>query len=196
MEELSAIRGSDLSRLHRLTCAPPSRGLTGNANVTINAGPGTATLPPILGALIAYDLKVDGNGVLTLNPDDLPSGLSPAVVLAAPSSGGAVALAAGVATMNGGTGSAPSVALGVSAGSSVAGDIGLALVLNGSQQVLGNYRSLTIAAPSAASTSTVYPAIMDSLFSGDWGGGTVSSISVSLNEQLSEALFSHSAEVS
>src|SRR5262249_26271922 len=43
--------------------------IDGNANVTINPGPGTATLPPILGALIAFDLKVADNGVLTINPD-------------------------------------------------------------------------------------------------------------------------------
>jgi len=48
--------------------------ITGNGNVTINDGPGRATLPPILGALIAYDLKVDGNGDLTINPDNDPPG--------------------------------------------------------------------------------------------------------------------------
>jgi hypothetical protein len=47
--------------------------ITGQGIVTINHGPGTATLPPILGALIAFDLKVDGNGALTINPDD-PAG--------------------------------------------------------------------------------------------------------------------------
>src|SRR5262249_46133768 len=41
-----------------------------DAVVTIAAGSGTATSPPILGALIAFDLKVDGNGVLVIDPDD------------------------------------------------------------------------------------------------------------------------------
>ncbi len=78
--------------------------IVGNANVTIDAGAGTATLPPILGAMIAYDLKVDGNGVLTINPDDPPSVVSPAVVLAAPSSAGSggVAFAALGAPVSGG----------------------------------------------------------------------------------------------
>ena len=48
--------------------------ITGNAVVTINPGAGTATLPPILAAMIAYDLQVSGNGVLTINPDDPPAG--------------------------------------------------------------------------------------------------------------------------
>jgi PKD repeat protein len=44
--------------------------IVGQANLTINPGAGTAVSPPpILGALIAFDLKVDGNGVLTINPD-------------------------------------------------------------------------------------------------------------------------------
>jgi hypothetical protein len=47
--------------------------ITGGAVVTIGPGPGTATLPPIAGALIAYDLKVGGNGVLAIDPDDPPS---------------------------------------------------------------------------------------------------------------------------
>jgi hypothetical protein len=48
--------------------------ITGNANVTINPGAGTAAAPPpILGALIAFDLRVTGNGVLTINPDDPPA---------------------------------------------------------------------------------------------------------------------------
>ena len=50
--------------------------ITGNAVVTINSGPGTATLPPIAAAMIAFDLKDDGNGVLTINADDPPSGSS------------------------------------------------------------------------------------------------------------------------
>jgi hypothetical protein len=48
--------------------------ITGNAVVTINPGPGTATLPPIAAAMIAYDLKTDGNGVLTMHADDPPGG--------------------------------------------------------------------------------------------------------------------------
>ncbi len=171
-------------------------GIDGKANVTINAGLGTATLPPILGALIAYDLKVVGNGVLTINPDDPPSNLSPVLMFAAPSSGGAVALAASAAPANGGTGSPPSAALGVSASGSVAGDSGLALLLNGSQQVIGNYPSLASTTPWAASTSTAHQTIVEPLFSGDWGGGTASSLTDSLNEQLREELLSHSAEVS
>jgi hypothetical protein len=48
--------------------------ISGNANVTINPGPGTAVAPPpILGALIAFDLHVGTNGVLTVNPDDPPA---------------------------------------------------------------------------------------------------------------------------
>src|SRR5262249_8979841 len=47
----------------------------GQAIVTINFGRGTATLPPILGALIAYDLQASGNGALTINPDDPPAGM-------------------------------------------------------------------------------------------------------------------------
>jgi hypothetical protein len=169
--------------------------IDGKANVTINAGAGTATLPPLLGALIAFDLKVDGNGVLAINPDDPPSGLSPAV-LTTPSSGGVVVPSAGVAPANGGTGSAPFVALGVIAGGSAAGGAGLALLLNGSQQVLGNYPSLAPTAPSPASTDTAQPANVDPLFSGDWGGETVSSLSDSLSEQLREEPSSHLAEVS
>src|SRR5690242_14339475 len=43
--------------------------IDGQADVTLEPASGTATLPPILGAMIAYDLKVDGNGLLTINPD-------------------------------------------------------------------------------------------------------------------------------
>jgi hypothetical protein len=44
--------------------------ITGNGGVTIKPGTGTAVAPPpILGALIAYDLQVTGNGALTINPD-------------------------------------------------------------------------------------------------------------------------------
>jgi len=42
----------------------------GNPVVTINEGVGTVgttTQPPILGALIAFDLKVDGKGKLIIN---------------------------------------------------------------------------------------------------------------------------------
>ena len=54
--------------------------ISGNAVVTINRGAGTATLPPIFAAMIAYDAQVTGNGVLTINPDDPPaSGSSMAV---------------------------------------------------------------------------------------------------------------------
>ena len=63
--------------------------ITGNAVVTINFGPGTATLPPILGAMIAYDLQASGNGVLTINPDDPPSSSSP--MAAADGAGGGAA---------------------------------------------------------------------------------------------------------
>jgi hypothetical protein len=60
--------------------------ISGQANVTINPGAGTAVSPPpILGALIAFDLKVDGNGVLTINPDD-PPGATPALAGGAASS--------------------------------------------------------------------------------------------------------------
>jgi hypothetical protein len=42
----------------------------GQASVTLNAGPGTAVAqPPILAALIAADLHIHDNGVLTINPD-------------------------------------------------------------------------------------------------------------------------------
>jgi hypothetical protein len=57
--------------------------VTGNAVVTINAGAGTASLPPILAAMIAFDLKVSGNGQLVINADDPPSG--------APAQGGGAA---------------------------------------------------------------------------------------------------------
>jgi hypothetical protein len=52
--------------------------ITGNAVVTINAGAGTATLPPILAAMIAFDLNVNGNGQLIINADDPPGGAAPA----------------------------------------------------------------------------------------------------------------------
>jgi hypothetical protein len=80
--------------------------ITGNAVVTIKPGAGTATLPPIAAAMIAYDLKVDGNGVLTINADDPPGGSSSSMA----SAGGGVAdvhSAALTALMNGGGLSAP-----------------------------------------------------------------------------------------
>jgi hypothetical protein len=47
--------------------------ITGNAEVTINPGPGTAgTQSPLYGALIAYDLDVEGKGALRINPDPPP----------------------------------------------------------------------------------------------------------------------------
>jgi hypothetical protein len=42
--------------------------------MTIDPGAGTATLPPILGAMIAFDLHIGTNGVLVINPDDPPAG--------------------------------------------------------------------------------------------------------------------------
>jgi hypothetical protein len=66
--------------------------ISGNAQVTINAsqkGQGTLTLPPILGALIAFDLHVGTNGVLTINPDDPPA--APSSAAAASVVGGALA---------------------------------------------------------------------------------------------------------
>jgi len=59
--------------------------ISGNAFMTIDPGAGTATLPPILVAMIAFDLHVGTNGVLVINPDD-------------PSAGPMTATAAGVAT--------------------------------------------------------------------------------------------------
>jgi hypothetical protein len=50
--------------------------ITGSAVVTINPGAGTATLPPIAAAMVAYDLEASGNGVLTINADDPPYGAS------------------------------------------------------------------------------------------------------------------------
>jgi hypothetical protein len=58
--------------------------ITGNAVVTINPGSGTATLPPIFGAMVAFDLQASGNGDLIINPDDPPPGP------AAPAGGSAV----------------------------------------------------------------------------------------------------------
>jgi hypothetical protein len=47
--------------------------ITANAAVAINSGPGTMSLPPINGALIASDLKVQNFGVLTIKTDDPPA---------------------------------------------------------------------------------------------------------------------------
>jgi hypothetical protein len=47
--------------------------VSGNAAATVNPGPGSATLPPISAAMIAFDLKVAGNGDVTINPDDPPA---------------------------------------------------------------------------------------------------------------------------
>jgi hypothetical protein len=47
--------------------------VTGNAVVTVNPGPGTATNPAISAALIAFDLSVTGNGAVTINPDGPPA---------------------------------------------------------------------------------------------------------------------------
>src|SRR5207245_266337 len=53
--------------------APKARvNITLRAEVTINPGPGTATLPPIFAAMIANDLTVSGNGELEINPDGAP----------------------------------------------------------------------------------------------------------------------------
>lgn len=55
--------------------------ISGNAFVTIDPGAGTATLPPYLGALIAFDLHVGTNGVLVINPD--PPGVATMATVAA-----------------------------------------------------------------------------------------------------------------
>ncbi|APW59101.1 NF038122 family metalloprotease [Paludisphaera borealis] len=68
--------------------------ISGNGRVTINPGPGTATLPPIDGALIAYDLNVADNGVLTINPD------SPSLAMAATPASGSLAASTGAADVH------------------------------------------------------------------------------------------------
>jgi hypothetical protein len=68
--------------------------ISGNAFVTIDPGAGTATLPPILGALIAFDLHIGTNGVLIINPDDPPAGSMTAIT-----SAGATSAAAGGAIL-------------------------------------------------------------------------------------------------
>ncbi len=132
--------------------------IDGNANVTINAGPGTAVAPPpILGALIAYDLKVDGNGVLTINPDP------PGAMLVAAST---------VAPSNNSTGVVPLAVPGASsnAGSTQGDDnlVQVAIVLGRSQQAIGNNSAPAVA--SGASTVATNQALLDQLFSAGYGG--------------------------
>ncbi len=152
--------------------------ISGNAIVTVNPGVGTATLPPYLGALIAYDLKVDGNGVLTINPDDPPGGAAAAVVRAAsPSSsvGGSSAASAAIAK-------SPSI--------STAGNAVLPYLLNGNLQVLGSNPSSVAEPPTAANTSTA-----NQLHSSDASLGvqflrSKTTLSDSWNEHLVDELFS------
>ena len=73
---IQVARNARLSVAGVVYAAAAAVNLSGNAVVTINPGPGTATLPPIYGALIAYDLHVVENGSLTINPDD-PSLIAP-----------------------------------------------------------------------------------------------------------------------
>jgi hypothetical protein len=168
--------------------------IDGNANVTINPGPGTTVAPPpILGALIAYDLKVDGNGDLTINPDDPPNVVSPAVVLAAPSSAGSGAVAFA------------SLGAPVSGGGSVSADDSLvqtAIVLGRSSPAIGNNPSSAPVAPS--NTSAANPTSVDPLFSSNTNrtqvalsdasngvkpGSSTSTGVDSLKEQLVDAVF-------
>ena len=170
--------------------------IDGKANVTINGGPGTAVAPPpILGALIAYDLQVDGNGVLIINPDDPPSVSSPAVAIAAPSSagtGGVAFAALGVPVSGSGSVTAP-------------GEDSLvqtAIMLSRNSPAIGNNSSPAPAAPS--NTSAASPTIVDPLFSSNSGGtgaalsgaskGVKSNSSTAngvdpLSEQLVDAVF-------
>jgi PKD repeat protein len=129
--------------------------ITGNANVTINPGPGTAVAPPpILGALIAFDLKVAGNGVLTINPDD-PAGPG------APSSPGR------------GLFVSRAVNAGLNDGDSAQGDdafLGQIVFLLSRDQQAG--RPSPASAPvtrSGAGTTAASPAALDWLFSGNSG---------------------------
>jgi hypothetical protein len=77
--------------------------ITGNAVVTINPSTtGTATLPPIFAAMIAYDAQVTGNGVLTINADDPPG--QPAILLRGNAgSGSAGNFDAAIAALSSGT---------------------------------------------------------------------------------------------
>jgi hypothetical protein len=156
--------------------------ISGNAIVTVNPGAGTATLPPYLGALISYDLKVDGNGILTINPDDPPGGASAAVVLAGSSSIGAGASIASSAAL----GSSPSI--------STANNVVLPYLLNGNLQVMSNNPSSVAASPSAASTSTANQPIASQLLasSASLGARSQSSMTTladSWSEQLVDELF-------
>jgi len=117
----------------------------GNANVTINAGPGTSAKPLINGALIAFDLKVDGNGILTVNPDppDPPGGG------AAPPGG----------RRNGGGTQGNNTLLPQDS-----------LVLSGGGQVDGSSLSSAPVTRSGASRMSVNQTALDHLFSGSLGG--------------------------
>lgn len=135
--------------------------IDGNANVTINAGPGTASAPPrILGALIAYDLKVDSNGVLTINPDDPPSGPMTVASTAAPSSAGTDAVSSATS----------SVPLSSGGGSSAQGEddllVQVSILLSRNPQVTANTPS------PAVPTTNKDPAILFSWLSDSFGAGT------------------------
>jgi hypothetical protein len=154
-------------------------GINGKANVTIDPGAGRATLPPYSGALIAYDLKVAVNAVLTINPDP-PGGAEAAVVLAGSSSIGASASIA------------PSAALGSSLSGSTANNAVLPYLLNGNLQALVNNPSSVPASPSTAS-ATNQP-IVSQLFASDASPGlrsprSMTKLSDLWNEQLMDELF-------
>jgi hypothetical protein len=135
--------------------------IDGNANVTINAGPGTAAPPPILGALIAYDLKVDGNGVLTINPDDPP--------------GDSWMTASNAAALSSaGTAAIPSAALDAPpSGGGSQGDDDLltqtAILLSRDQQAVGNNPSPSASTQVGTSASAANRTALDQLFSGSTG---------------------------
>lgn len=61
--------------------------IAGDAVVTINPGAGTTTPSLGAGAMIAYDLNVRDNGVLTINPDKPSGGASSSAIPAGTSSG-------------------------------------------------------------------------------------------------------------
>ena len=133
--------------------------LDGFANVTINPGPGTAAQPSILGALIAYDLKVDGAVVLTINPDDPPSAVSSAVVFGVSSKGGTGTVALAVQGVP------------VSGGSSAPGDDSLvqaAILL--SRRLPANGKDSSPAPVMSSSTSAANATLVDALFSGNSRG--------------------------
>jgi len=77
--------------------------ISGNAFMTIDPGAGTATLPPILGAMIAFDLHVGTNGVLVINPDDPPAGPMAATSGAVATSNGSMPLLVGILPAGGQT---------------------------------------------------------------------------------------------